>query len=83
MKQNNATFIVLSWLAIASLLANKVRLALLHERGDAFLIVPALVDLGTITYQPAPISDWVLHPQGKEVDRHILSKLIGMGRKFL
>lgn len=29
-----------------------------------------------LTYQPAPISAWVLHPQGKEVDRHILETII-------
>ena len=29
-----------------------------------------------LTYQPAPISDWVLHPQGKEVDRYILKTII-------
>jgi len=29
-----------------------------------------------LTYQPAPISAWVLHLQGKDIDRHILETII-------
>ena len=29
-----------------------------------------------LTYQPAPISAWVLHPQGKDPDRHTLETII-------
>jgi hypothetical protein len=29
-----------------------------------------------LTYQPAPISGWVLHAQGKETDRHTLETII-------
>jgi hypothetical protein len=29
-----------------------------------------------LTYQPAPISDWVLHLQGKDIDCHTLETII-------
>ncbi|MEW5859127.1 MAG: hypothetical protein AB1861_17365, partial [Cyanobacteriota bacterium] len=30
----------------------------------------------TLTYQPAPISAWILHPQNNDRDRHTLETII-------
>ncbi len=59
--------------------------AALHKRGyqirkqpkqPVWKVIVTPENFYLLTYQPAPISDWVLHPQNNDAQHHVLETII-------